>query len=131
MRDLMTRVCASCLSLWDALAIAELRSSSRILAAFLFVRSSVCMASAVVMPLIILQIRLAFFGAMRTAWRYAFMIRGECVDYLAGAAGAGARGAPHSPAPLARQLANFPPCSLHLVVQENSPSLWPTICSVT
>src|SRR3989338_3043613 len=129
MRDLMTRVCASCLSLWDALAIAERRSSSRILAAFLFVRSSVCMASAVVMPLIILQIRLAFFGAMRTAWRYAFMIRGECVDYLAGAAGAAAGAAPDIAAPFAWESAILPPCPLNFVVQENSPSLWPTICS--
>src|SRR3989338_2111137 len=134
MSERMTSVCASCLSLWDAFAIAERRSSSSRRAAFLFVRSRTCMASLAVSPRIILQMRFAFLGAMRTAWREAFIgfglgfWLGFGKDYLAGAALAGAApaaagAAPAAATPFAWESAILPPCPLNFVVPEDSPSL--------
>src|SRR4051812_16688480 len=101
---LMIIICGSCLSLCDALAIAERRRFSIMRAAFLSVRRSASTATGTVMPRTILAMRLAFFGAMRTDWRVAFM--GE-EDYFAGAAeAAGAAGA-------ATGAAILPPCVLN------------------
>src|SRR5665213_591202 len=61
------------------------------------------------------------------------MIRKENrkVDYFLGAAGAAAAAeAGEGPVGAAWADAILPPWTLNFVVQENSPSLWPTICSV-
>src|SRR5271168_292799 len=122
-------------ALRSALAMALCSNFSMGLAARFGVKRSVCIASFTICPRIRSITRRAFCGDMRT-WRApaCASISGVacvCVSAINYAFGAGAAAPPAGAAPAERSSAAFTACPLNVRVGANSPSLCPTICSVT
>ena len=106
MISLTYRAAGSCLKLFSALAAADIISLRRIGAVFFGVNSRVSIASCTLLFLTKLAIRLAFLGEILICLSIAFI----SYDYF---------------------LASLPPCPRNIFVGENSPSLCPTMFSLT